>query len=438
MDKKSFYNLFFNYGDKKVVYNSFSNSLMCLTCEEFDVIQSGLEDLSALKENYPRLYEGMKVAGFIIDSDFDELSYLKLKNHTCVFDKNDIMLTVNPTLDCNLKCWYCSVEYAKAVHHGRMSDETVEAVKNHITLLLKRDKIRSLHLDWFGGEPLMYFNEVMVPIAEHACKLVEEDNVAFHHHVTTNASLMNEDMINKMAELRFMSYQITLDGNETHHNLIKHQADGNGTFKTVIRNINMLTEAIPDVCVILRVNYDRKTLYCIEDIIPLLTENAKKHINMDYQKVWQVKCTKEDYEQLEKVKTIFEENGLHYGRWTYDPFRYHKCYADRIGHYVVNYDGRVFKCTARDYGDDKVIGTLQNDGQINWNYNLLGKLFAHATFDNERCLKCKAMPVCMGPCITKNIEAREAGEPIPCVYNDMVYSLSTFVAEEAQRRNLIL
>ena len=86
----------------------------------------------------------------------------------------------------------------------------------------------------------------------------------------------------------------------------------------------MLTEVIPDVSVILRVNYDRKTLYCIEDVIPLLTENAKKHISMDYQKVWQVKCTEEDYKQLEKVKAVFEENGLHYGRWTYNPFRYHK------------------------------------------------------------------------------------------------------------------
>ncbi len=104
MDKKSYYNLFFNYGDKKLVYNSFSNSLMCLTSEEFDAIQSGMDDLPAFKENYPRLYEGMKSAGFIIAGDFDELSYLKLKNHTCVFDKNDIMLTVNPTLDCNLKC----------------------------------------------------------------------------------------------------------------------------------------------------------------------------------------------------------------------------------------------------------------------------------------------------------------------------------------------
>lgn len=58
MDKKSFYNLFFNYGDKKIVYNSFSNSLICLTCEEFDIIQSGLEDLSAFKKKLSKTVRG--------------------------------------------------------------------------------------------------------------------------------------------------------------------------------------------------------------------------------------------------------------------------------------------------------------------------------------------------------------------------------------------
>lgn len=385
----------------------------------------------------PNYYKEMKNAGFIIDTDFDELAYFKLMNNVCIYGNLGTHLTINPTLDCNLKCWYCSTEYAKAVHNGGMSDKTVNAIKKHIEHLISEEKTPHLHLDWFGGEPLMYFNKVIVPISEHAYILTQENNLHFTQHATTNASLMDEDMIRKMNKLHFTSYQITLDGNEEHHNLIKHQENGKGTFKTVINNINMLADYIPEVKIILRINYDRKTLYGIEDIIPMITENAKKKIIVDFQRVWQVHCKEKELEQLKKVKHLFEDNGLHSGFWTYNPHKFHRCYADRLNHYAINYDGRIFKCTAQDYGDDKVIGNLHDDGNITWNYSLLSKLFAYSTFENENCLKCKILPLCCGSCIMRNFDARKENRQAPCVLYKTEYPLKEYVIDEAKRRNVL-
>jgi uncharacterized protein len=75
----------------------------------------------------------------------------------------------------------------------------------------------------------------------------------------------------------------------------------------------------------------------------------------------------------------------------------------------------IFKCTARDYGKDKIIGTLNEDGTVNWNKNILNRLYAHSTFENKRCLSCKILPLCMGPCITKNYESDLNSTDVGCL-----------------------
>ena len=436
MDKVSYYNIDVPYQNFHLVYNTFSDSLICFTNEEYEVIKSLMQDLQSFVVEYPLLYAKMKKAGFIIE-DYDELEYIKFNNRLCIFEDRSYHLTINPTLDCNLRCWYCSTEYAKAKHHGGMNADMVKAVQNHITQLIVNDKIPSLHLDWFGGEPLLYYDEVIRPITSLSLELVKEYNVNFSQHITTNAVLMNEKMIVDMANLHFNSYQIPLDGNEKHHDTIKFTESKGGTFKQVIENINLLAEIIPNVNITLRINYDKKTLYGIEDIIPLISQNAKKYIHVDFQKVWQICCDEKDMEQLKKVKETFRENGLKSGYWAYTPKQFNRCYSDRLHQYAINYDGRIFKCTAQDYGDDKVIGTLNQNGSIIWKDKLLSELFAHSTFDNDRCLKCKSLPICMGPCIIRNYEARKQSLPIPCVFENAQFSLDSYIIEKAKIRKLI-
>lgn len=437
MEKLSCYNINTSFQNNILIYNTFSNSLICFTADEYEVAESLLQNLKSFNEEYPLLYKEMKNAGFIIDEDFNELEYLKLKNHLCIYEDRTQHLTINPTLDCNLRCWYCSTEYAKAIHNGGMGQETIAAVQKHISYLIKSLKVPGLHLDWFGGEPLMYYDKVIHPIAQHTIELLKEYNIGFTQHATTNSVLMTENMMEDMAKLHFTSFQISLDGNESHHNTIKYYSDKTGTFKDIIKNINLLCEIIPNVNIILRINYDKKTLYGIEEIIPLISECAKKHILVDFQKVWQIQCDEKDKEQLKKVKSLFAENGLNSGFWAYHPKKYNRCYSDRWHHYVINYDGRVFKCTAQNYGDDKVVGKLKQDGNIEWNMKLLSELFSHPTFDNEICLKCKSLPICMGPCIIRNHEARKEGRSVLCVADNVQYTLSSYIIEEAHKRELI-
>ena len=110
MDKISFYNISVPFEGYSLLYNTMSDSLIAFTNEEYSVIEPLLNNLAAFSEEYPLLYSEMKKAGFIIDN-YDEKELVKFNNKLCVYENRSYHLTINPTLDCNLKCWYCSTEY---------------------------------------------------------------------------------------------------------------------------------------------------------------------------------------------------------------------------------------------------------------------------------------------------------------------------------------
>lgn len=437
-DKASRYNIEIEYYNGILLYNSLTNRILPISLKDYSIIETLMEHLPTFRQKFPELYSAFQRSGFIISPDFDELAYLKLQNKRCIFMNRDYHLTINPTLDCNLKCWYCSVAYAGAKYdRERMSDEIVDNLIKHINLLVTQKKANSILLDWFGGEPLMYFDEVIKKISDSVFPILLQNNVKFRQQITTNATLLSEDRIRYMKDMNFDFFQISIDGNECRQNLIKRYSDKHGTYRDVVDNINLLSEVIPDVSICLRVNYDKQTLKNMKDIINDFTEKSIKCITVDFQRVWQISCTEEMRKLLEKAKVEFEKAGFRSRFWAYRPFRYKCCYADSINHYVVNYDGRIFKCTARDYGEELTLGHLLKSGEIDWNDGILSKMFVKATFENERCENCRVLPLCMGPCIQKNYDALINCKQLTCVYDNVEYSLSSFVIEMAKQRNLI-
>lgn len=437
-DKLSKFNIEVEHCSCVLLYNALTNKLLPISFQDYAVIETLMEHLPEFRKRYPKLYQSFRDSGFIISSDFDELAFIKLQNKKKIFANNDYKITINPTLDCNLNCWYCSVSTSGAVRtKERMSDETIESLNKHISYLITKKKVETLMLDWFGGEPLMYFDEVIARVSEFSQKMVSEHSVGFAQQITTNGTLLNEERIRMMKDYRFIFFQITLDGNELRHNQIRHYADKKGSYKDIIHNINLLCSMMPEVHVCLRINYDMQTLKNIRDIIRDLSEESRKNIVVDFQRVWQVKCTDEMRQLLQEAKEEFKAAGFYSDFWAYRPLSFKCCYADNYNYYAINYNGKVFKCTARDYSDKLVIGNLQPSGMIDWNEGLLGKMYKKATFEHEECEKCKMLPLCMGPCIQKNYEMLRDNKPFQCLYKNVEYSLSAYITDLAKQRKLI-
>ena len=375
-----------------IVYNLLSNFIFALNQKKYFLLQNS--DLSELKESRSTLFSAMEKLGVIVPVDFNEIDQVKFTNRKTVFDTRQYRLTINPTLECNFHCWYCYEEHPK----GRMTEDTMQAVVNHIKLKIKDKSMQYLHLDWFGGEPFVYFDEIVFPLSKTIKQIAEENNIVFRNITTTNGFLLNAKRIQQLEEIGLTQLQITLDGNEEMHNKIRHDKQKN-SFRTIVENINLLAE-YPNNNISVRINYTEKTLFGINDIMSFFSDNAKKRITILFQQVWQDSVKK--YISCENNKKEFEKNG----------FKVHKhhlnkgnvCYADLLQQAVINFDGRVFKCTARDFNTTKADGLLLPDGEIQWNMPMLAKRMGCATFENEHCLTCKLVPVCLGPCSQKMVE----------------------------------
>lgn len=122
--KTSYYNLRTDIEDNTLVFNTISKSFVCFSRRRFDVINHKgnfiIEQLS--DDEVLTLLEN----GFIIENnDLDERQiWLDLRQQRRL--KNDTyMMIINPTLDCNLKCWYCFQNHKKGSH---ITDRLIEAI----------------------------------------------------------------------------------------------------------------------------------------------------------------------------------------------------------------------------------------------------------------------------------------------------------------------
>ena len=74
---------------------------------------------------------------------------------------------------------------------------------------------------------------------------------------------------------------------------------------------------------------------------------------------------------------------------------------DKKNSYVINYDGYVHKCVARDYTTP--LASISDDGDILFNDHA-NDYSARNVFDIQTCVNCKELPMCFGPCLQKIVE----------------------------------
>ena len=146
--KESYYNYYIHQETIVLFYNSFSNAYLVLDKKKINPFFCNNKlNLSELKNDFPNIFITLKDNGFIVDMDVDEIV---LYENLCLrrrFSKSNYDLTINPTLDCNLKCWYC---YESHIPKSKMSNEILESIINHLKYKLSIEPFESLNLKFFG------------------------------------------------------------------------------------------------------------------------------------------------------------------------------------------------------------------------------------------------------------------------------------------------
>ncbi len=375
-------------------YNGLEHTFFRLESSLGKKVEQLLDTPEALRDMTKVFYENLVQKGFLIEDGKDEIEVIRKRNEAMVNSK-DYFLIVLPTLNCNYRCPYCIQDHIPST----MRPDVKEKVKKHIAYMVKDEKITSLRLEWFGGEPFMYLNQTVNEIGLFAMNTCKEYGIPFSHSATTNGYFLDEKALPTLKELSLNTFQITFDGPRSIHNKVKFQKGCASTFDRVLQNIEGILSYIPEAKIILRINYVSETLdpKIVSEFNEIISENNRSRVTIMPKKVWQAIPDKHNFEKYITLLDLFEAAGYNTQRV---PFVYNfvPCYVNQKYYNCINFSGDVVKCTACDvlYSPD-VHGTIAPSGAIEWTDGY-DQQYLKKGFENPKCIECKHLPICMGLC----------------------------------------
>lgn len=405
--KLSIYNSIIHINGRiSLLYNANSDSFVILTKDAEDDISKGIDYIK--KYNEDLLHKLLKVKA-IVDFDTNEVHNLQKRIKEVIEDESYFELHINPTLDCNFNCWYCYEDHIKG---SKMSKETFEATKKFIhNTIANNDKLKHFHLSFFGGEPLLYFQRIALPLILFAKDLCEAHAIVFSSHFTTNGWLINKRMLDAIENVH-VNFQITLDGNKEAHNHTRFLKNGVGSYEIICNNIKAIAAHKHEVC--LRINYTLQNLDSIISIIDTFKDiptGYKRYINVDFQRVWQDTNNESNNlgEKLSFLFKRFKESGFSVSYHKVQNNVLYPCYGDKRNNLLINYNGKIYSCTAREFNNDFCEGILTSNGNIEWINDSKEKRIA-SKFNREECHICKIAPICGGGCSQNALEIAKTSE----------------------------
>ncbi len=399
--KNSQFNLFFPWEETIVGYNSLENDFIFLTNDLYDIyreVSSG--DINNLQTVHPDFWKLLKEKNFVVSDDKDELQAVKELVRSIDDSPSQYHMMINPTMDCNFKCWYC---YETHVKGSNMQAPEMEKLKKHIVASIDSGTIRHFTISWFGGEPLLYYKQVVLPILEFTHAYVsDKKEVCFSSNFTSNGYFINDKMVEDFKRLNVDFLQITLDGYRDRHDKVRHNKNGKGSYDKIVENIKRCVRA--SITISCRINISADTLTedihrILEDFLDLSPEE-REFISFSFHKVWQEKENLND--DILQLIDLFES---HHFRTEYNKYNdtvQNSCYADKVHQATLNYNGDVFKCSAREFSTESREGVLNEAGEIEWNEKYHKRM--QAKFNNPPCLTCNILPICNGSCSQTALE----------------------------------
>ena len=264
--------------------------------------------------------------------------------------------------------------------------------------------LKSFDLSFFGGEPLIQFKHIVKPLAEFAHQQAISNGKNFEVGFTTNGYLLFPKVLDFLSSLKVpVHFQITLDGNERMHNKTRHTANGTGSYFKILENCkNALTNPLFNVS--LRCNYTTENVATFMDLAGDLEKTGivpAKNLQTNFHRVWQDHGSDKEVENhIDKVYQTLVESG--YNASDIHAQEKYRCYAEHNNHIVINYDGNLFHCTARDFTPEKSEGAINEEGTLQLNEKSL--LRSKLKWGTEACMKCSIYPLCNGLCSQQKVE----------------------------------
>lgn len=395
--KTSRFNVFLSYKEKTILYNTLSERILMLT----DSVSNSINEVGLIStaSTNELLFDELKSGGFIIENDCNEDIIIEDIIKQKDFSDEEYHIIINPTLDCNFNCWYC---FEQKIKGSSMSTDVLTSCQLFIhNIISKTPQLKKITLSFFGGEPLLYYKKIALPIITALHNEIKNKNIEANIHFTTNGYLLTDSIIDSMSQNNVNSFQITFDGNRELHNQIRFTHSNKGSYDRIIDNIcKILTKT--NAYVILRINYTHQNINSFLSLLSDLKEKCKlDRLILSPNQVWQDKDDKNsnpiyNHEILDEIYAKAKDLGILTKYPSSQSRLKYPCYADKKNQACINFDGNVFKCNARDFKKESRMGVLNLNGEIEWSNN--ENIWMNSKYQNTPCKQCFLYPICTGGC----------------------------------------
>lgn len=276
-------------------------------------------------------------------------------------------LILMPTEACNFRCVYCYEDFK----YRRMEPWVVEAVRRWVAS--RAPRLRSLHLSWFGGEPLLA-RGVIRALMEDARSLREAHrDMQVTSNATTNGYLLSPAVLTELVDLGVTGYQISFDGPPEHHDRKRVLAGGGPTFDRIWSNLLAAREVARPFSITIRLHVDRQNV----DAAPRFIEQVRDAFGGDERFDVYIRGLSRlggpnddalavfDRDEGARVIEALKEYARSLGLKLFEVEPGHSiCYAARANSFVVRANGRLNKCTVALEEPSNQVGMLHEDGAV--------------------------------------------------------------------------
>ncbi|WP_327411432.1 radical SAM protein (plasmid) [Streptomyces sp. NBC_01281] len=348
-----------------------------------------------------------------------------------------------PTSYCNMGCSYCGQEHRK----GASSPQHRQVVVERVCRAAARPEVETVHVGWFGGEPLMAYDTVRTMSREIVAR-VGREGVRYTSSMTTNGALLTHRKLSTLVnECGVGRFDITIDGPEEVHDAHRPLKSGKKSFSRLMETLQAAVSApeYSDVLFVLRTNVDKHNEEYVAEYLRYMGENGFAGARNVIFQIVPVHSWSNDLEGSKVARTAYADKEA---EWFSQMLRLNlrfqllppstkplTCTAVSRQSEVVDADGAVFSCTEHPLvpEHERSSALIQLEDLGTTARRPLGQFDDwpnRVASENLPCTKCWLLPVCGGSC-PKLWGEGEA--PCPSMKTNMPTRLSLF----AESRGLV-
>lgn len=279
-----------------------------------------------------------------------------------------LKLIIFPTEECNFRCKYCYEHF----EIGRMGKNVVNGIKK---LIIERSKdLKVLHLDWFGGEPLLAF-DIIHDLMSFAIQCSHENGFVVKSGMTTNASLFTKSRQEQLISMGITDYQVSFDGDSDIHNKYRVTRRDTSTFHIIYNNLLEFHRSQLEGSIVIRLHVNRNNYDSLESLITKISRDFRddrrfslfirslERLGSPNDQILPVIDDEEESDVLVMaLRNYARDLGLKLIELT--PSQVPVCYAASFNSYIIRATGEIGKCTVALYDPENTIGRISEDGKM--------------------------------------------------------------------------